>query len=183
MTKRIPGLTTVTLACLLTGCDIVSSYHPPWLISSTSVQHTYAASYPSSRHSRFNKRARGAHRRYASRESSTKIKADLVTGPRADHAVADRAGPLPAAVPNPPVSLSLAGDSGDRERALHLLESADENLVRARGQRLSAAQKETYERASQLATRARRALADNDCAAASSLASKASSLASGIGGE
>ncbi len=77
----------------------------------------------------------------------------------------------------------MAGDSGDRERAQRLLESADENLVWARGRHLGAAQKEIYERASELTGSAHRALADNDCAAASSLASKASLLAAMIGGE
>jgi hypothetical protein len=183
MHKRTFGLAALTLACLLSGCDYIGASRPPWLFSATPPQRAHYSSYSAYRHSHSNERTRSAHTRYASRESGTATTADLSTTPRADHAVADRPALLPAAATNPPVSLSLAGDSGDRERAQHLLESADQDLVRARRRRLSAAQEETYERATQLARRARRALAENDCAAASSLAGKASSLAAGIGGE
>jgi len=181
MHKRIAGLAAVILACLLAGCDSMGVYLPPWLASSTSPHPAYYTSYSSYRHSRSNEHAHTARTRYASRESSATTTADLSVAPEANHGVADRTAP--PATPNPPVTLSLAGDSGDRDRAQRLLQTADENLVRARARHLSAAQKETYERASQLAWRARRALADNDCAAASSLAGKASSLAAGIGGQ
>jgi hypothetical protein len=79
-------------------------------------------------------------------------------------------------------SLSLAGDSRDRARAQRTLDAVDSKLGRVHAGSLSAPQKETYNRANQLAKRARRALADGDDAAASSLATKASSLSSGIGG-
>lgn len=167
------GTLAMLLLCSLSGCADTGISRPPWLWPSPPAPYSSTSSY---RHHR-SERVRSARRYRAPRESSV---TDSVN-PRVDNISTDRTTPPPVAVSSPaPVSLTLAGDSGDRERAQHLLASADENLLRARGRRLTAEQKATYERASQLASRARRALADNDCAAASSLAGKASSLAAGI---
>ncbi len=171
MRKRTVRLPAMALACLFSACGY--PYRPPWLNSYLPYQRTYYSSYRRSR-------VHSTRSRSASHESSASTAVDSPEPPTADRPVTESTAPAPAAASNPPVSLSLAGDSGERERALHLLENANANLVRARRHRLTAAQKETYERASQLASRARRALADNDGAAASSLASKASSLAAGI---
>ncbi len=166
---------TVALAGIFSACAYAPAYRPPWLVSAP-PQRTYS----SYRHSRSSERARAARSRSVARESSPATTTDL----GADRAAGDSAARGSAAVSSPPpVSLSLAGDSHDRERAQRLLVDADADLHLASKRRLSAAQRETYERASQLAHRARRALADNDCAAASSLAGKASSLAAGISGK
>ncbi len=174
------GLTALALVCFLSGCDFVGASPPPWLNSLPPPQRPYY-SYSSRRHIRSSERAGSARTRYAKRESSATSNTDLPP-PAVDNAGNDRATAPSAAVSNPAVTLSMAGDSGDRQQAQRLLEAADASLIRARGRHLTAAEEETYQRAIQLASRARRALADNDCAAASSLAGKASSLAAGIGG-
>ncbi len=182
MHKRTVTLGTLAmlLLCSFWGCADTGISRPPWLNSlwpSPPAPYSTTSSY---RHHRSNERVRSARRYRAPRESSATASVNPSASPKVDNVSTDRTTP-PVAVSRPtPVSLTLAGDSGDRERAQQLLANANENLTRARAQRLTAAQKATYERASQLASRARRALADNDCAAASSLAGKASSLAAGI---
>ncbi len=167
----------VAFLSLFWGCADTGVSRPPWL---NALWPSPPAPY-SYRHRRSTERVRSARRSRAPRESSATASANPGSSPSADHVRTDRTTPPPADTSSAvPVSLTLAGDSGDREQAQRLLASADENLLRARGRHLTAAQQETYQRASQLASRARRALADNDCAAASSLAGKASSLAAGI---
>jgi hypothetical protein len=173
MHKGTVRLLAMALAAWCSACSYIDAYRPAWTYPSP-PQRTY---YSSHRH-----RVHIARSHSAPHESSAATTADWDEPPSEDRPVTKSTAPAPAPASNPPVSLSLAGDSGDRERAQHLLENADANLHRARRQHLTADQKETYERASQLAKRAHRALAENDCAAASSLASKASSLASGISG-
>jgi hypothetical protein len=179
MLKRI--VLVVAMACVFSACSYIGAYEPPWLRSAFSPpppqpqRTTYSTSYRRSRE----------HARIAHRSSTPAESGEATTGsaPAANERAAIDRTP-PAAIPSPPpVSLSLAGDSGDREEAKSLLKRTDANLAQARARSLNREEQETYDRASQLANRARRALADNDCAAASSLAGKALSLASGISGE
>jgi hypothetical protein len=178
MHRGTVGVLVIALADLCSACAYVEAYRPAWTYPSP-PQRTY---YSSSRHHAHSARN---HRHQSSAEASADS-AEPATGDRPateDRAVTESTRPAPAVASNPPVSMSLAGDSGDRERAQQLLGNAEANLGRARRHHLTQSQKATYERANQLATRARHALADNDCAAASSLASKASSLAAGISGQ
>jgi hypothetical protein len=183
MHKWAAMFVAVTMAGLFSACDYVSAYRPPWLsYYSPPPQRSYYSSNPPSYRHHYSERARTTRSRSTPRESGAPATAERSAPPPAsDHIGTDNAAPA-AAVSHPP-SLTLAGDSEDRERAQALLEKTDANLDRVRGLRLSTAQKETYKRASQLASRARQALADNDCAAASSLAGKALSLAAGINGQ
>jgi hypothetical protein len=180
MPKRL--VLVLILAALVSACDYLGSSRPPWLNYAVPAQpsaYNPAPSYSSYRRGRPAERVHIAHSR-STRESNPARSAEVENS----RVNTDRASSAPApAVSSPPVSISLAGDNGDRQRAQHLLEETDANLDRARAQHLTASQKETYRRASQLANRARRALADNDCAAASSLAGKAVSLAAGLGGQ
>jgi len=181
MRKWSLAFLAVALASFLSACDLVSAYRPYWLSPSYyAPQHTYYSSSSSTRHHEHVRSARNrttVHGSTAASSADSESETPAVSRPSTDHAA-----PPPAAS-SAPVSLSLAGDSGDREQAEHLLEKTNASLHRAHRRHLTDAQKQTYERASQLATRARQALADNDCAAASSLAGKALSLASELSGE
>jgi hypothetical protein len=84
------------------------------------------------------------------------------------------------AVSASPGNLSLAGDNQDRDSALRLLQSVDSKLLAINLRKLRGSDREAYDRAVQLAKRARGCLDDHDYAAASSLAAKASSLANAI---
>ena len=165
-------LLVVVCACLYFGCAGYDPYRSPWDNLFSPPRRTY---YSTSReHHRRSERRRVARNRPASGESTTTSASEGVSPDTR------RAAPATTVVSDAPASLSLAGDGGDRAHAQRLLAAVDTKLVRARARGLKGSQKETYERASQLAHRARRALADDDCAAASSLAAKASSLAAGI---
>jgi hypothetical protein len=180
MPKRL--VLVLTLAAFFSACDYLGTSRPPWLNYVMPAQP--GAYYPAPSYSS-HRRSHPAERVHIARSRSTRESNSARSAEVQDSRVnTDHASSAPApAVSGPPVSISLAGDNGDRQRAQHLLEEADANLDRARAQHLTASQKETYRRASQLANRARRALADNDCAAASSLAGKAVSLAAGLGGK
>jgi hypothetical protein len=166
-------LLAAVCACIYFGCASYNPYRSPW--DNLFSPPRYYPRYSTSRHRR-GERRRVAHNRSPGESTTTNASesAPPDTG---------RAMPATAAAPaasEPPASLSLAGDGGDRARAQRLLKTVDTKLGRARAHGLKGSQKETYERASQLAHRAHRALADDDSAAASSLATKASSLAAGI---
>jgi hypothetical protein len=169
---KMVRLSLVSLATVCAACASAGSYsQPPWMNFFVSPAPTYSAS----RERHHSRHSRVAHNHSPVRESA-------VTTVSAGSVPDDKPAPAPVVASNAPVTLSLAGDGMDRTRAQQLLVRVDSRLERVHSQKLSRSQKETYERASQLAGRARRALADNDCAAASSLAAKASSLASGLGG-
>jgi hypothetical protein len=172
MHKRAVKLLVVVFACLYFGCAGYDPYRPPWQQNWFSpAPRTY---YSSSR--RHHSRWRVAHNHQQAPESG-------VTAARASADPAtDHTAPATGAANAGSSSLSLAGDSRDRARAQRTLDTVDSKLGRVHAGSLSAPQKQTYDRASQLAKRAHRALADGDAAAASSLATKASSLSSGIGG-
>ncbi len=179
MHRQQLALTALTMICVLSGCDLIGAPQPPWLNLSPPQRPSY--SYAARRHIRVSEHSRSARTGYSESASRAPAQSDLAPPPAVNSA--ERAATPSTAVSAAPITLSLAGDSGDRQRAQHLLQVTDANLMRARSRHLSAAEQETYQRASQLASRARRALADNDCAAASSLAGKASSLAAGLSGE
>lgn len=164
---KMVRLFLVSLAAVCAACTNTASFHPPWM----NFFAPPAPAYSASRERHHNRHWRVAH----NHSSVGKSAVTTVSGGTAKPAA-------PVMASKVPVTLSLAGDGVDRTRAQQLLETADSKLERVHSRILSKSQKETYERASQLASRARRALADNDCAAASSLAAKASSLASGLGG-
>jgi hypothetical protein len=176
MLKR--SLLIAAIAGIFSACGYIGAYWPPWLKPDYTspppapppAQHT---TYSSS-HRRNRERARIAHRSAKTREVE-----EASVPPPVENVAVDRTAP--ASMPNAPkVSFTLAGDTEDRAEAESLLKKTDANLAQARARSLTEAQRETYDRASQLANRARHALADNDCAAASSLAGKALSLAAGL---
>jgi len=164
----------VVCACLYFGCAGYDPYRAPWdnLFSPPRYYSTSRYSSSRERHRR-SEHHRVARNRPAGGESTTSARESVPSD-------TDRVTPVSTAASSPRASLSMAGDSGDRAHAQRLLAAVDTKLSRAHAHGLKGSQKETYERASQLAHRARRALADDDCAAASSLATKASSLAAGI---
>lgn len=166
-------LVALILALTCAACAN-SGYYAPWADwFSPPHQSYYSASR--TRHRR-SEHWRVAHNRRPVRESVARTD---VTGSATEIA------PAPAASKrnsNPTVTLSLAGNGVDRTHAEHLLNSVDIELKQAHNRHLSQAEQQTYDRATQLAGRARHALVDDDCAAASSLAAKASSLASALGG-
>ena len=176
MHKPALKIFAVVCACLYCGCAGYDPYRSPW-DNLFSPSRTY---YSSSRYSTREHHHRGERRRLARNRPAG---AESTTTSASESAPPDTARVTSAstAPSSPPPSLSLAGDGDDRAHAQRLLAAVDTRLVRARARGLKGAQKETYERARQLAHRAHRALADDDCAAASSLAAKASSLAAGIG--
>ena len=166
----------VVCACLYFGCAGYDPYRAPW----DNLFWPGRTYYSSSRYSSSRERhRRGEHRRVA-RNRPAGGEPTTTSATESVPTDTDRVTPVSTAASSPRASLSMAGDSGDRAHAQHLLAAVDTKLSRARAHGLKGSQKETYERASQLAHRARRALADDDCAAASSLATKASSLAAGI---
>jgi hypothetical protein len=177
MRKPVPRLLAMVCACLYFGCAGYDPYRSPW-DNLLSPSRTYYSSprYSTSRvHHHRSEHRHLARNRPAGGESTTTSASESTPPDTA------RVTPVSTAAPIRSASLSLAGDGDDRAHAQRLLAAVDTKLGRARAHGLKGAQKETYERASQLAHRAHRALADNDCAAASSLATKASSLAAGIG--
>ncbi len=177
MPKRGLRVAAVVWLCLFSACEYMGPYRPPWLINDDSnSRRTYSSSYRY-RHTR-SQRARVAQTRAAPRDSIASGTHDEAAG--VERVAIERPVPAPAVAPAPEANLSLAGDVSDRQRALNLLARTSDELTRARAHALTKAQRENYERARQLASRARRALAEDDCAAASSLALKASSLAAGI---
>jgi len=184
MRKPARGVLVLFCACLYFGCANYDPYRAPWdnLFSPSRPSYSSASSrsyYSSPSYSTsYERHRRSEHRRVARNRSS----GSESTASRGEDISpnTDRPPPATTLASNPPASLSLAGDGGDRARAQHLLTSVDAKLMRIHAQSLKGAQKETYERATQLAHRAHRALADDDCAAASSLAAKASSLAAAI---
>jgi hypothetical protein len=172
MHKRRLRLLVLISACLLVGCASYDPYRSPWENLFSPPRHT---NYSASRE----RRHRGEHQRIAHNEPA----AGGSAAPSASEGVPSSTGlatPATTAPANPPASLSLAGDADDRVRTERLLAAVDNDLVRADAQGLNGSQKESYERAGQLTHSARRALANNDCAAAYSLATKASSLAADI---
>jgi hypothetical protein len=171
---KLVRLFLMVLASALAACSS-QSYYMPWSNwFSQSHPYYYSASHP--RHHTRSERRRLAHNRPPAPDTGTKT---VVASSDKDSKTATAA---PASPSSPPVSLSLAGDGVDRTQTQELLKSVDTKLGRVHARRLNKVDKETYERASQLASRARQALAEDDYAAASSLAAKASSLASGLGG-
>jgi hypothetical protein len=171
MRKRAVTLVAVAFTLLNFGCANYDSYRSPWQnLMYPSRPRTYYYSSRPRHHSHY----RVVHNRETVPESP--VTAARTGGePATDHTA--------AVTPTAPTgTLSMAGDGGDRTRAKRLLDAVDSKLTRVHTGSLSAPQKETYDRASQLARRAHRALADDDAAAASSLATKASSLASDING-
>jgi hypothetical protein len=173
MRKSFSHFLLMCAAGTVSSCANLGIYPPPWQNALLNPQPSYSASY---RRSRYGEHPRVAHTRRVRHEAAP---AAPVTAADADSApVRQESGPTEAA--STPPALTLAGDSGDRERALRLLDRVDNDLDRARSRPLTAAQRESYARASELANRARRALAENDCAAASSLARKARSLAAAV---
>ena len=170
---KMVRLSLVSLATVCAACASAGSYsQPPWMnffVSAGANLFGLARAAP-------------LQDTRASRTIIHQFVDTAVTTVSAGSVPDDKPAPAPVVASNAPVTLSLAGDGMDRTRAQQLLVRVDSRLERVHSQKLSRSQKETYERASQLAGRARRALADNDCAAASSLAAKASSLASGLGG-
>jgi len=170
---KLVRLFLVILGCTCAACTEITSYYPPlrnWF--SPPPRSYYSASR--SRH-----RKRGEHWRVAHNHPPARNSAVTTVAARSEgdsrHAAS---APVPAS--KPPVTLSLAGDSMDRSRAEQTLEAVRSKLGRVHARHLTKAEEETYNRADQLAGRAQQALGDNDCAAASSLAAKASSLASGL---
>jgi hypothetical protein len=174
----LSALLAVVCACLYFGCAGYNPYRSPW--DNLFSPPRYYPHYSTARHRR-GERRRVAHNRSPGGEPTTTNASESVP-PDTGRAPAPAAAAAPAAsaASEPPASLSLVGDGGDRARAQRLLKTVDTKLGRARAHGLKGSQKETYERASQLAHRAHRALADDDSAAASSLATKASSLAADI---
>ena len=166
---------------LCSGCSYFEAYQlpqwnwPAWMMPQSAAPPAPAPAPPRSSRSSYRHRSHVARNHNAPRQPA-KVYSDEGAGPPAPAKPAS----APSSPSTPPVSLTLAGDSGDRQRAQQLLDDADASLMRARKRHLTSTETLTYERASQLANRARRALQENDCAAASSLASKASSLAAGI---
>jgi hypothetical protein len=159
----------------LCSCAYPGGYNPAWLNQFMAPQPT---SYSAYRRSRYHEHWRVAHVRSHHRDSDVAKKA----APTAT--IEDAAAvPSPAPVARPQVTLTLAGDNQDRERARNLLRKTDATLVQVSRRPLSNVQKETYERASELAGRARRAFANDDYAAASSLAVKASALSAEMNGQ
>ncbi len=150
----------------LCSCAYPSAYRPAWLNQFSTPQHRYYTY----------RRRRSEHSRLARvRSHRQSIDTVKITEPAA---ITEGAIAAPPAPPDsrPQVTLTLAGDNEDRERAQNLLQKTDAKLIEAGRRPLSDAQKENYERATQLAGRARRALANNDYTAASSLAGKAWAL-------
>jgi len=171
MRKSFSHFLLVCLAGAVSSCASLGIYQPPWQNARFNPQ-------PSSyRRSRYSERTRVAHTRRVRREPAPAAPAAAAD---ADSAPVRQESSTTEAASTQPAALTLAGNSGDRERALQLLDRADTELDRARTRPLTAAQQESYARASELANRARRALAENDCAAASSLARKARSLAAAV---
>ena len=153
---KMVRLSLVSLATVCAACASAGSYsQPPWMNFFVSPAPTYSAS----RERHHSRHSRVAHNHSPVRESA-------VTTVSAGSVPDDKPAPAPVVASNAPVTLSLAGDGMDRTRAQQLLVTVDSRLERVHSRKLSKSQKETYERASQLAGRARRALADNDCAAA-----------------
>jgi hypothetical protein len=181
MHKRVLMVFVVPLALLCTRCAQLDSqyyYYRAQALALVSPSPHYSY-YSNHRHSHYSERVRTAHNHSTLRPSTTTAVADdRANPPGSERVAAERPAPASAS----PTTLTMAGDSGDRAHARSLLSSVDSQLDRVHSGHLSASEKESYTRASQLAQRARRALADDDCAAASSLAAKASSLAAGLGG-
>jgi hypothetical protein len=174
MHKLFANVALVCLAGTFSSCANIGAYQAPWL-GQSGTQPTY---YAHSRRSRSSQRSRPVRSRMARHEP---------TPPPADATATADAEKAPAVEERgatggytAPAALTLAGDNGYREHALQLLHTVDAELDRARTRPLTAAQQQSYARASELADRARRALAENDYAAASSLARKARSLAAAV---
>jgi hypothetical protein len=169
------------IALLVAGtfcsCAYSDGYQAQWLNQFVAPARSY---YSSSSRSRPSTRTRIA-RVHSHRHQPDSVRTVELTPPTADGAI-DRVTPLPALVAKPQVTLTLAGDSRDREHAQALLRKTDTTLLEASRRPLNDVQRESYERASQLAGRARRALATNDDAAASSLAVKAWALSADMSG-
>ena len=165
-------LLVVVCASVYFGCAGYNPYRSPWdnLFSPPRYYST----------SRYSRHHRGEHRRVA-RNRPAGGASTTTSASESAPSTTDRAAPVSTAASSPRASLSMAGDGDDRTHAQRLLSAVDTKLGRARARGLKGSQKESYERASQLAHRAHRALADDDSAAASSLATKASSLAADIG--
>jgi len=170
--KRALMLLVVVSTCLFVGCAGYDPYRSPWDNLFSPAPRTY---YSASR-----ERHRRREHQLVVRKRSAAFKSTATTASEDVPPYTGRATPATAAASNPPASLSLVGDGGDRVRAQRLLAAVDNKLVRVHAQDLKGSQKDTYERARQLAYGAHRALADDDCAAAASLAAKASSLAADI---
>jgi hypothetical protein len=164
-------LLAISLAAGLYACSSMPAVQAPWLKAYVAPpQRAYYSAY---RRSSYGQRARATHVRRARHETVSAVAADK---PATPVSAAAEHSPPGAAYPQT-IALTLAGDNADRERAIASLDLTGAELARAHSQPLSAAQEQNYLRASELASRARQALADNDCAAASSLARKARSLA------
>jgi hypothetical protein len=171
MRKWAARLAVVVLAGMCSGCAYMISNWPPWLDLTPPQRHQYVAA----RRQYSTRRERSAARnRRAPRTAATSVDdSESVAEPDAASA--------PPAVSTAPANLTLAGEGKDRDRARRLLESVDSKLDKVHSRSLNGSDKEAYDRANQLAIRAHRALDNRNYAAASSLATKASSLANGIG--
>lgn len=167
-------LLAISLAASLYACASMPALPAPWVKGYVAPpQRAYYSAYRRSNHGQ---RARATHVRRARHETVSAVVADK---PATPVPAAAQHSPPGAAYPQT-VALTLAGDNADRERAIASLDLTGAELARAHSRRLTAAQEKNYVRATELASSARQALADNDCAAASSLARKAHSLAASV---
>lgn len=175
---KLVRLLLVVLGATCAACTSITPYYyyRPWQNWFSPPPHTYYSA------SRTRHHTKGEHWRVGHNHHPPARNSTITTVATDSEEDAKPAAPAPVLASNPRATLSLAGDSMDRTRAEQTLEAVRTKLERVHARRLTKAEEETYNRAYQLAGRAQQALGDNDCAAASSLAAKASSLASGLRG-
>ncbi|GEM_PF-5395769 len=177
MHKSSVRLVALLMAGGFCSCAYPGGYQAQWLNQWAAPRHNYSSSF---RHGRRSEHTRIAHLR--SRRGEPDYAATVKATVPSEDSTVNRLMP-PALASRPHSTVTLAGDSRDRQRAQALLRKTDVTLLQARRHPLNGAEKENYERASQLAGRARRALAADDYTAASSLAMKAWSLSAGMSGQ